>query len=52
MRDAFSDQLYREALKDNNIYIVVADISPGGSMLEFQKKFSERFINVVFLNSQ
>ena len=46
MRDAFSDQLYREALKDNNIYIVVADISPAGSMLKFRKKFPNRFINV------
>ena len=46
MRDAFSEQLYKEALKDNRIYIVVADISPAGSMLKFRKKFPERFINV------
>ena len=44
MRDAFSDQLYWEALKDNNIYIVVADISPAGSMLKFRKKFPNRLL--------
>ena len=46
MRNAFSDQLYKEAMKNKDIYIVVADISPAGSMLKFRKKFPERFINV------
>jgi len=46
VRDAFSEQLYDEALKNKNIYIVVADISPAGSMIEFRKKFPDRFINV------
>lgn len=46
MRDAFSEQLYQEALKDSSIYIVVADISPAGSMLKFREKFPDRFINV------
>jgi transketolase len=46
MRDAFSEQLYKEALKDKRIYIVVADISPAGSMLKFRQKFPDRFINV------
>ena len=47
MRDAFSDQLYREALKDN-IYIVVADISPAGSMLKFGKNFQIDLLTLVF----
>ena len=38
MRNAFSEQLYKEAVKDKNIYIVVADISPAGSMLKFREK--------------
>lgn len=46
MRDAFSERLYKEALKDKRIYIVVADISPAGSMLKFRQKFPDRFINV------
>ena len=46
MRNAFSERLYQEALRDNSIYIVVADISPAGSMLKFRKKFPDRFINV------
>jgi transketolase len=46
MRDAFSEQLYNEAIKNKNIYIVVADISPAGSMLKFRKEFPNRFINV------
>ncbi len=46
MRNAFSEQLYKEAVKDKNIYIVVADISPAGSMLKFREKFPDRFINV------
>ena len=46
MRNAFSEQLYKEAIKDKNIYIVVADISPAGSMLKFREKFPNRFINV------
>ena len=44
----FSDQLYREALKDN-IYIVVADISPAGSMPKFRKNFQIDLLTLVFL---
>lgn len=46
MREAFSEQLYKEAIKDKNIYIIMADISPAGSLLKFRKKFPDRFINV------
>lgn len=46
MRNAFSEQLYIEAIKSKDIYIVVSDISPVGSMDEFSKKYPEKFINV------
>ena len=46
MRNVFADELYKLAIKDKDIFIVVADISPAGNMIKFQKKYPERFINV------
>ena len=46
MRNTFSDYLFKEAERDPNIYIVVADISPAGSMEKFRLKHPDRFINV------
>ena len=46
MRNTFSDHLFEEAERDPNIYIVVADISPAGSMEKFRLKHPDRFINV------
>ena len=46
MRDTFAEELYKNAIKDKDIYIVVADISPAGNMQSFQKKYPNRFINV------
>ncbi|MDB5362927.1 MAG: transketolase subunit [Rhodospirillales bacterium] len=46
MRNAFSDTLYACALEDPSIYIVVADISPAGSMAKLRVDYPERFINV------
>lgn len=46
MRNAFSETLYECAKADPRIYIVVADISPAGSMAKFQAEYPERFINV------
>ena len=46
MRNIFADELYRLAVKDKDVFIVVADISPAGNMIKFQKKYPERFINV------
>lgn len=46
MRNTFSETLYECAKKDPSIYIVVADISPAGSMANFQREYPERFINV------
>lgn len=46
MRNTFSEALYEAATKDPNIYIVVADISPAGSMAKFSSQYPDRFINV------
>ncbi len=46
MRNAFSDELYKQAKKNKKIHIVAADISPAGSMEKFRINYPERFINV------
>ena len=46
MRNTFSETLYECAKQDPRVYIVVADISPAGSMAKFQEEYPERFINV------
>ena len=46
MRDVFAEELYKNSIKNKNIHIVVADISPAGNMMKFQKKYPDRFINV------
>ncbi len=46
MRNTFSEALYDEATRNSNIYVVVADISPVGSMAKFSSQYPERFINV------
>ena len=46
MRNTFSETLYQEAINNLDVCIVVADISPVGSMSEFSKNYPERFINV------
>ncbi len=46
MRNTFSEVLYQEASRNPDIYIVVADISPAGSMSKFSMQYPERFINV------
>jgi transketolase len=46
MRDAFARTLYEVAKVDSRVFIVVADISPAGSMAQFREEFPERFINV------
>ncbi len=45
MRDKFADVIFEEGKKNNKICALVADISPAGSMMEFRKKFPDRFIN-------
>ena len=46
MRNIFSDTLYKHAIKNKKIYIIAADITPTGKMIEFQKINPDRFINV------
>ncbi len=46
MRDTFARTLYDVARTKPNVFIVVADISPAGSMAPFQRQFPDRFINV------
>ena len=46
MRNKFAETLYECAQSNPKIAIVVADISPAGSMEKFRKEYPERFINV------
>lgn len=46
MRNHFADTLYECGKENPRVTIVVADISPAGSMERFRKEFPERFLNV------
>ncbi len=46
MRDTFSRTLYDIAKARPKVFIVVADISPAGSMAKFREEFPDRFYNV------
>ena len=46
MRNIFANELYKYAIKNKKIYILVSDISPAGNMINFQKKYPNRFLNV------
>lgn len=46
MRNAFAETLYDIAKDDPDVFIVVADISPGAALAQFQDEFAERFVNV------
>lgn len=45
MRNHFAETLYAKGVEDSRIHVVVADISPAGSMGKFREEFPERFIN-------
>jgi transketolase len=45
VRNTFADELYEAGKHDTRVAIVVADISPAGSMQKFRDEFPERFIN-------
>ena len=45
MRNKFAEVIYKEGIKNEKICVVVADISPAGSIDEFRKKYPNRFIN-------
>jgi transketolase len=46
MRNTFADSLYRASRERDDVYVVVADISPAGAMAAFSTQFPHRFINV------
>lgn len=46
MRNAFADAVYDLAKQDSRVCVVVADISPAGSMERFRVDFPDRFVNV------
>jgi len=45
MRNKFADVIYKIGKKDDRISVLVADISPVGSILDFRKEYPDRFIN-------
>jgi len=46
MRDTFARTLFEVAKTRPDVFIVVADISPAGSMGPFRERFPQQFINV------
>jgi transketolase len=46
VRDTFARTLYDIAKMNPGVFIVVADISPAGSMAPFREEFPDRFVNV------
>ena len=46
MRNTFAETLYQSSRERDDVYVVVADISPAGSMSTFSAEFPQRFINV------
>lgn len=45
MRNKFADTFYELGKKDPRLAVVVADISPAGSIAKFREDFPDRFIN-------
>jgi len=45
VRNTFANVFYEEAKKDSRLCVVVADISPAGSMEKLRKEYPERFVN-------
>jgi len=45
MRNRFADTFYELGKADERLCVVVADISPAGSIAKFRKEFPRRFIN-------
>jgi len=46
LRNKFADTIYELAKEDDRICVIVADISPAGSIQKFREEFPDRFINV------
>lgn len=45
MRNKFADVFYELGAQDSRLAMVVADISPAGSIAKFREEFPERFVN-------
>lgn len=45
MRNIFADTFYEAGKKDERLAVVVADISPAGSIQKFREDFPARFVN-------
>ena len=45
MRNMFADTFFKAGQKNKKLAVIVADISPAGSMEKFHRKFPKRFIN-------
>lgn len=45
MRNSFAEAFYQAAQEDSRLAMVVADISPAGSMQKFREDFPKRFVN-------
>lgn len=45
MRNTFADTFYEAGKKDKRLAVVVADISPAGSIQKFRDEFPDRFVN-------
>ena len=45
MRNMFADTFYEAGTREKRLAVVVADISPAGSIQKFREDFPERFIN-------
>jgi transketolase len=45
MRNRFADTFYELGKKDDRLCVVVADISPAGSIAKFRSEFPGRFVN-------
>jgi transketolase len=45
VRNTFANTFYEAGKRDNRLAVVVADISPAGSMQKFRDEFPDRFIN-------
>ncbi len=46
MRNKFSDAFFEESTQNSRLCLIVADISPAGSLAKFREQSPERFVNV------
>ena len=46
MRNTFAEEIYLQSIRNKNIYVLVADISPAGKINKFQKNNPKNFLNV------